>query len=52
MPVIPTRASAAVPIPNLVILPKTISISIYKEQTHNEPKYIRVGVSLGAGHFW
>ena len=41
MPVIPTRASAAVPIPNFVILPKTISTSIYKEQTHSNTKYIR-----------
>ena len=31
MPVIPTRARAAVPIPNFVTLLKPISISIYKE---------------------
>lgn len=37
MPVIPTRASAAVPTPNFVILPKTISISIYEgtDTQHN-----------------
>ncbi len=41
MLVIPTRASAAVPTPNFVILPKTISISIYKEQTHGTTEYIQ-----------